>query len=81
MEGSFADEPELKGHIGLVLSVAFSPDGSQIVSGSDDMTVHIWNAATGEVEAILKDHTNSVTSVAFSQNGSQVVSGSYDKTI
>ena len=64
-----------------VCSVAFSHDGSQVVSGSEDGTVRIWNAATGEVEAELKGHTEWVMSVAFAQNGSQVVSGSSDNTV
>jgi len=74
-------EAELKGHTGRVRSVAFSQDGSQVVSGSDDRTVRIWNVTMGEVEAEVKGHTDSVMSVAFSQEGSRVVSGSYDKTI
>ncbi|KAJ6580588.1 mycorrhiza-induced WD40-repeat domain protein [Mycena sp. CBHHK59/15] len=64
-----------------VMSVAFSQDGSRVVSGSFDNTVRIWNATTGEVEAELKGHTDTVTSVAFSQDGSRAVSGSYDKTV
>ena len=42
------------------------------------MTVRIWNAMTGEMEAKLEGHTDVVTSVAFSQDGSRVVSGSRD---
>ncbi|KIJ89890.1 hypothetical protein K443DRAFT_597111, partial [Laccaria amethystina LaAM-08-1] len=61
--------------------VAFSQDGSRVVSGSADETVRIWNVTTGEVEAELKGHTGWVTSVAFSQDGSQVVSGSNDETV
>ena len=64
-----------------VYSVAFSWDGSRVVSGSLDNIVRIWNATTGEVEAELKGHTDLVRSVAFSQEGSQVVSGSNDKTV
>ena len=65
----------------MVWSVAFSQDGIQVVSGSSDPTVRIWNVTTGEVEAELKGHTDSVNSVAFSQDGSRVVSGSKDKTV
>jgi WD40 repeat protein len=36
------------------MSVAFSQDGSRVVSGSLDSVVRIWNATTGEVEAELK---------------------------
>jgi WD40 repeat protein len=63
------------------MSVAFSQDGSRVVSGSRDKTVRIWIVTTGEVEAELKGHTDWVTSVAFSQDGSRVLSGSDDKTV
>ena len=52
-----------------VNSVAFSQDGSRVVSGSSDKTVRIWNVTTGKVEAELRGHTNQVMSVAFSQDG------------
>jgi WD40 repeat protein len=66
-------EAKLKGHTNFVTSVAFSQDGSRIVSGSYDKTVRIWNVMTGKVEAKLKGHTDQVRSVAFSQDGSRVV--------
>ena len=50
-------EVELKGHTGEVTSVAFAWDGRQVVSGSHDNTVWIWNTVMGEVEAVLKGHT------------------------
>jgi len=65
-------EAELKGHTGRVRSVTFSQDGSQVVSGSDDKTVRIWNVTMGEMEAELKGHRGWVMSVAFSQDSSQV---------
>ncbi|KZT38854.1 WD40 repeat-like protein [Sistotremastrum suecicum HHB10207 ss-3] len=71
----------LTGHSSDVRSVAFSLDGSQIVSGSYDETVCIWSAATGVQLQILEGHTDWVKSVAFSPDGSQVVSGSDDKTV
>jgi WD40 repeat protein len=61
--------------------VAFSPDGKQVVSGSEDKTVWLWDAATGTALQTLKGHSYSVNSVAFSPNGKQVVSGSGDKTV
>ena len=39
----------LSGHAKAVNSVGFSADGSKVVSGSDDKTVKIWNADSGEV--------------------------------
>ena len=71
----------MKGHKDCVKSVAFSPDGKQIVSGSRDQTVRVWDASTGNNLKVLESHTDSVTSVAFSPNGKQIVSGSYDKSV
>jgi WD40 repeat protein len=72
----------LKGHTDSVWSVAFSPDGTRIISGSLDKTIRIWDVKTGEeVIEPLKGHTDSVLSVAFSPDGTRVISGSLDKTI
>jgi WD40 repeat protein len=73
---------QLQGHDGGVLSVAFSPDGSKIVSGSDDKTIRVWDASTGiKMLPPLRGHDDSIWSVAFSPDGSKIVSGSSDKTI
>ena len=61
-------------------SVAFSPDGQRIVSGSWDTTVKIWDANSGQ-ELQMLEHPDYVISVAFSPNGQRIVSGSYDKTV
>ncbi|MFP6618289.1 MAG: hypothetical protein VB877_03005, partial [Pirellulaceae bacterium] len=71
----------LPGHTGYVSSVAFSPDGKQIVSGSADSTLIIWDAESGQKVRTLNGHNNTVLSVAFSPDGKQIVSGSLDKTL
>jgi hypothetical protein len=71
----------LDGHTSYVNSVACSSDGSQIVSGSDDETLRIWDAASGTVQHTMEGHTNLVTSVGFSSDGLRIVSGSYDNTV
>jgi WD40 repeat protein len=71
----------LEGHTGWVTSVAFSRDSKQVVSGSRDKTVQLWDAATGALLQTLEGHTGWVRSVAFSCDSKQVVSGSHDKTV
>ena len=46
----FVHEQEctLRGHSSWVRSVAYSPDGKHIVSGSWDRTVKIWDSTTGK---------------------------------
>ena len=74
-------EAVLEGHWDWVNSVAFSPDGSHVVSGTIVCTVHIWNVAAGESEAVLKEHYGSVHSVIFSPDGSHAMSRSHDGTV
>jgi WD40 repeat protein len=46
----------LNGHVERVNSIAFSPDGLSIVSGSDDRTAKVWSALTSEDKMTLKGH-------------------------
>jgi WD40 repeat protein len=68
-------------HPASVMSAVFSQDGSQIVSGSDDSIVRIWDSSTGEVVQELKGHSDRVSSISVSPDGTRIVSGSYDQTL
>lgn len=71
----------IPGHLRFsVTSVAISPDGQILVSGSNDNTIKIWNLRTFKLLRILK-HSRGVNSIAISRDGQTLASGSDDKTI
>jgi WD40 repeat protein len=63
------------------VACAFSPDGSHIVSASEDNTLKLWDAKTGAELATLTGHTKAVWACAFSPDGRRIVSGSLDMTL
>src|SRR5436190_709519 len=73
----------LKGHTRGVYRVAFSPDGTRLVSagGDGDATVKIWNPQTGELLRTLSGHDRGVYNVAFSPDGKRVASAGHDHTV
>ncbi|MDJ0547443.1 MAG: serine/threonine-protein kinase [Microcystis sp. M53601_WE4] len=71
----------LTGHSGQVYSLAYSPDGRYLASGSSDKTIKIWETATGTELRTLTGHSMTVWSVAYSPDGRYLASGSLDKTI
>ena len=70
----------LYGHTGAVNTVAFSPDGMRIITGSDDLTAKVWDPRSGMPLLELSGHTGPVSSVAFSPDGSRIVTGSWDRS-
>ncbi|KIY47883.1 WD40 repeat-like protein [Fistulina hepatica ATCC 64428] len=66
------------GHKDYVLSVAVSPDGQWVVSGSKDRCVEFWDAATATLQCMLQGHKNSVISIDLSPSGNMLATGSGD---
>ena len=72
----------LEGHTDYVTSVAFSPDGLTLASGSNDRNIKLWDVRTGnQFGPTLEGHVEGVNSVAFSPDGLTLASGSNDRNI
>ncbi len=69
------------GHSSPVNSLAYSPDGRHIASGSDDGSIKIWEADSGKALLILSGYPFPVNSVAYSPNGRHIASVSWDDSI
>ena len=66
-----------KGHSGSVRTVAWSPDGRHIASGSSEKTVQIWDANTGANVYTYHGHSSPVNAVAWSPDGRHIASAGY----
>ena len=64
----------MKGDGWAVSTVAWSPDGTRVVAGSDGEALFIWDVETGENLRVLEGHTSTVNSVAWSGDGRRIVS-------
>ena len=71
----------IRGHTDEVNTVAFTPDGREFATGSDDRTVKIWNANSLQEIRTLEGHLDWVYSVAIGNDGQTLVSGSKDNTV
>jgi WD40 repeat protein len=68
-------------HTSRIVSAAFSPDGTRVITGSEDATAKLWDVATGRLIRTLDGHADHVTAVAFSGDGTRVLTGSRNGTI
>jgi WD40 repeat protein len=71
----------LNGHTGAINSLAFSPDGQKLVSGSDDRTVNLWGLATKNRLYSFFGASDSILAVSFSPNGNDIAGSSADRII
>ena len=70
-----------KGRVNIVTSLAFSPNGTRLVTGSYDKDAKVWDAGTGQPLFDLKGHSQLVWCVAFSPDGARIATGSNDRTV
>jgi hypothetical protein len=78
---SLDDQQWDKGHTGWVNACTYSPNGARVVSASQDRTLRLWDAETGQAVHTLEGHTGKVHACAYSPDGARVVSASGDRTL
>jgi WD40 repeat protein len=72
----------LREHSAGVTSVAWSPDGQQILSGGYDRTARVWDVKTGKAVFVLRGHKEiMVTDVAWSRDGKRLATACRDQTV
>jgi WD40 repeat protein len=84
-EWHFAGNPEpiaqCAGHRSEVWGLAYTADGSTLISSADDHSIKFWDACTGDLRLALKGHTALVSSLAVSHDGQRLASAGFDGTV
>lgn len=71
----------LVGHTRPASCIAISPDGTICATGSADLTIRLWDVATGQTQRILEGHQKQVQGLAFSPDGMKIASSATDRTV
>jgi WD40 repeat protein len=78
---SGTEQRALQGHPGMVMSLAYSPDGKRLASGGTDNCVRLWDVGTSNELRLLQGHAGPVNAVAFSPDGKMIASAGGDPAI
>lgn len=80
--GTNSNKPvQLRGHVGRVHRLVFSPDDRFLLSSGEDNKIILWDANSGELIRRFEGHIDEVWALAFSDNGEMIASGSDDNTV
>jgi ribosome assembly protein 4 len=71
----------LRGHVGAIYQLSWSPDSRLLVTGSKDSTLKVWRAKDAELAEDLPGHADEVYAVDWSPDGAYVASGSKDRLL
>jgi WD40 repeat protein len=66
----------LSGHEARVTTLAFAPDGTRLLTGSDDKTAALWDVESGRLLTVYRGHAGAVNLVAYSPDGTRVATAS-----
>ncbi|HUS13533.1 MAG TPA: hypothetical protein VM536_00765 [Chloroflexia bacterium] len=72
------EAPTLRGHTSAVVSPSYSPDGQRLLTGGQDGSARIWDAATGTESKVLRGHAAGLTSATWNQDGKKILTTSVD---
>ena len=71
----------LTSHTNKIQSIAFSPDGNTLASGSQDRTICLWDINTGDLIRTISGHTGGILGVTFSLDGQTLISNDWDSVV